>query len=57
MKEPRRALASMKRVVKDGGKVIVPAFCHGENLLSRVFSAFMTFSGFQAVGRWSIKGV
>lgn len=41
---PQLAMQEMRRVVRDNGKIIEPAFCHGTNLrshiLSRIFSLF-----------------
>lgn len=56
MKEPRRALASMRRVVKDGGKLVVPTYCHGETVRSRMFSSLMSLGGFRVFSKWSMDG-
>ena len=47
------ALWEIYRVLKDDGKVILPTYCHGQNLKSRFISAIMGLSGFKAVNRWS----
>jgi ubiquinone/menaquinone biosynthesis C-methylase UbiE len=52
---PAVALREMKRVVKDEGKIIIPTFCHGQNLLSHIVSRIMSLSGFKARSRWSVK--
>lgn len=52
--EPDKAMQEIKRVVKPGGKVIVPTYCHGENFGSHFFSRCMNLIGFRARSRWSI---
>jgi len=54
LKEPNVALMEMKRVLKDGGKIILPTFCHGESFKSRFISFFMSLSGFKAENKWSV---
>jgi len=46
-------LLEIRRVLKSNGKVILPTYCHGENLKSIMISLFMGLSGFKAVNRWS----
>jgi phosphatidylethanolamine/phosphatidyl-N-methylethanolamine N-methyltransferase len=53
--EPGKAMEEIKRVVKPGGKVIIPTYCHGESLKSHLFSRLMNLMGFRARSRWSIK--
>ncbi|MBN1883764.1 MAG: class I SAM-dependent methyltransferase [Deltaproteobacteria bacterium] len=53
MKEPERALAEMKRVVKESGKAILPTFCHGEGLKSRITSRVITLLGFPGYQRFT----
>ena len=52
--EPGTAMQEIKRVVKPGGTVIIPTYCHGENLTSHFFSRCMNLMGFRARSRWSI---
>lgn len=47
------ALRELQRVLKKGGKAILPTYCHGQNAKSRIISAFMSLSGFKASNRWS----
>lgn len=47
------ALWEIRRVLKDRGKVILPTYCHGQNIKSRFISAIMGLSGFKAINRWS----
>ena len=52
--EPAKALQEIKRVVKPDGTVIIPTYCHGENLQSHFFSRCMNIIGFRARTRWSV---
>ncbi len=54
--KPDWALIEMKRVLKDNGKIIIPTYCHGQNLFTHIISRLMSLSGFKARSRWSIKG-
>jgi ubiquinone/menaquinone biosynthesis C-methylase UbiE len=49
------ALREISRVLKNGGKAILPTYCHGQNIKSRIISAFMSLSGFKAVNKWSTR--
>jgi ubiquinone/menaquinone biosynthesis C-methylase UbiE len=53
--EPDKAIQEMKRVLSPGGKIIVPTFCHGQNILSHALSRLSEFSGFKPRTRWSEK--
>ncbi|MBN1598862.1 MAG: hypothetical protein JW894_11265 [Bacteroidales bacterium] len=44
----------MKRVLKKDGRIIIPTYCHGEDLKSHIISRLMGLSGFKARTRWSI---
>ncbi|NPD47647.1 MULTISPECIES: class I SAM-dependent methyltransferase [unclassified Lentimicrobium] len=48
------ALLEIKRVMKSEGRVILPTYCHGQNIKSRMVSTFMSLSGFKAANKWSI---
>lgn len=52
--EPDKAIQEIKRVVKPEGIVILPTYCHGENLQSHIFSRCMNIIGFRARTRWSV---
>lgn len=53
--DPQLALTEMKRVLRPDGKIIVPTYCHGQNLFSRALSLTMGLRGFTARSRWSIE--
>ena len=55
MEQPERALAEMKRVLKAGGKLIAPTYCHNEDWRARLVSSFMRLSGFKVYRRFSTK--
>lgn len=55
LEHPEKALGEVRRVLKNSGKAILPTYCHGQNLKTRMISAFMGLSGFSAVNRWSAK--
>ncbi len=53
--EPDMAMQEIKRVVNPDGKIIIPTYCHGENIKSNFFSRCMNLIGFRARSRWSIN--
>lgn len=55
LEAPELALREIHRVLKDTGKAILPTYCHGHNIKSRVISSIMGLSGFRAENRWSAK--
>ncbi|MBN1574783.1 MAG: methyltransferase domain-containing protein [Deltaproteobacteria bacterium] len=57
MMEPKRALTEMRRVLKKGGKLITPTYCHGEGLKSRMLSRLMSLSGFPGYHRFTIESL
>lgn len=57
MEHPGRALGEMKRVLKGGGRLMGPMYCHGEGLRARVVSYFMHLFGFKAYTRFTVKGL
>ena len=50
-------LREMKRVVKPGGRVIVPTFCHDETALSWVVSRALAVTGFPGHRRFTTKSL
>jgi ubiquinone/menaquinone biosynthesis C-methylase UbiE len=54
MKEPATPLMEMRRVLRPGGRVFTPTFCHGEGLKSRIISWIMSLTGFPAYHRFTI---
>ena len=52
--EPERALAEIRRVLKDDGILIVPTFTHAENSFSgKIRAFFMKLAGFPLHSRWT----
>jgi ubiquinone/menaquinone biosynthesis C-methylase UbiE len=55
MEDPTTPLMEMRRVLKPGGRVFTPTFCHGEGLKSRIISWIMSLTGFPAYHRFTIE--
>src|SRR5688572_12943397 len=53
--KPELALQEIRRVLRDGGKIITATFCHGENLRSKIFSKIFALLGQKTKSRWSQK--
>ena len=53
MMEPGQALQSVHRVLKHGGILIAPTYCHGNSFFTRIVSAIMSIVGFRAYQKWS----
>jgi len=54
--DPAKPVKEAKRVMKDGGVFIVPTFCVGENIKSRIIDVVgRVFFGFRIVNKWSIE--
>jgi len=53
--QPDTAISEMKRVVSKKGKIIIPTYCHGENLKTHLISRLMGIVGFKARSRWSVN--
>lgn len=51
----KETLREISRVLKDEGKAILPTFCHGQDIKSRIISAFMSLIGFKAENKWTTK--
>ena len=51
------ALAALRRVVKPGGQVIVPTFCHDETALSWIISRALAVTGFPGHRRFTAKSL
>jgi ubiquinone/menaquinone biosynthesis C-methylase UbiE len=51
------ALAALRRVLKPGGKIIVPTFCHDETLLSWFVSRALAITGFPGHRRFTVQSL
>ena len=52
--EPEKALAEIRRVLKDGGVLIAPTFTHADNsFLGKVKAFFMKLAGFPLHSKWT----
>ena len=55
--EPEKAIAEVKRVLKDNGIFIAPTLCVGDNMKSKVIATIAgKISGFRIFNKWSIHG-
>lgn len=52
---PEIALSEIKRVLKDNGTLLIPTYCHGNNIKSHILSRIMTLTGFSVWNRWSVE--
>ncbi|MBE2251926.1 MAG: class I SAM-dependent methyltransferase [Myxococcus sp.] len=52
-----RGLAALRRVLKPGGRLIVPTFCHDETALSWVVSRALAVTGFPGHRRFTVKSL
>ena len=51
---PEKALAEIRRVLKDDGVLIAPTFTHAENsLFGKIKAFFMKLAGFPLCSRWT----
>ncbi|PLX04038.1 MAG: hypothetical protein C0595_04815 [Marinilabiliales bacterium] len=52
---PEKALEEIIRLLVDNGKVIIPTYCHGQNIKTYFISVIMSLTGFKAENKWSMK--
>lgn len=53
--QPELALQEIRRVLSDSGSIIIPTFCHGANLKSRILSRILSLLGQKTRSRWNQK--
>lgn len=53
--KPQKALQEITRLLTKEGKVILPTYCHGQNVKTRFISTIMSISGFKVTNKWSLK--
>jgi phosphatidylethanolamine/phosphatidyl-N-methylethanolamine N-methyltransferase len=51
------AIASLRRVLKPGGRLVVPTFCHGQTVVSSVVSRIVALSGFPGRRRFTVASL
>ena len=51
------ALAALRRVVKPGGVLVLPTFCHDETRISWAFSRMLAITGFPAARRFTAESL
>jgi phosphatidylethanolamine/phosphatidyl-N-methylethanolamine N-methyltransferase len=51
------ALVAMRRLLRPGGRLVVPTFCHGETRLSRAVSWALSWVSFPAQRRFDLPGL
>jgi ubiquinone/menaquinone biosynthesis C-methylase UbiE len=51
---PDKVMKEVDRLLADGGKVIMPTFCHGQNYKTLLLSYLTRLSGFKVENRWSV---
>lgn len=50
-----RALEAMRKALRPGGALIVPTFCHDQNLVSTVVSRLLALTGFPGERRFTLE--
>lgn len=55
--ELERAIVSLRRMLKPGGRLIAPTFCHDETMLSRLVSRALSITGFPNQRRFTSKSL
>lgn len=51
------ALAALRRVLKPGGRLVAPTFCHDETAVSLVVSRLLALSGFPGYRRFTARSL
>jgi ubiquinone/menaquinone biosynthesis C-methylase UbiE len=51
------ALAALRRVLKRGGKLVAPTFCHDETWLSAILSRAASLTGFPSHRRFTARSL
>lgn len=51
------ALAALRRMLKPGGRLIVPTYCHDETTLSWIVSRLLAITGFPAHRRFTVQSL
>ena len=51
------ALAALRRIVKSGGVLVLPTFCHDETRISWALSSMLAITGFPAAKRFTAESL
>lgn len=51
------AIAALRRVLKPGGRLIAPTYCHAETMVSRTLSRLLALTGFPGQRRFDLAGL
>ncbi|MGE0465262.1 MAG: class I SAM-dependent methyltransferase [Steroidobacteraceae bacterium] len=51
------ALAALRHVLRPGGRLVVPTFCHDETILSAIVSRVISLTGFPAHRRFTARSL
>lgn len=51
------ALAALRRMLKPGGRLIVPTYCHDETTISRIVARILAITGFPAHRRFTVRSL
>lgn len=55
--EPAEALAEARRVLRPGGRLLAPTFCHGEGWVASGVSRLLGVTGFPVMSRFKDEGL
>jgi hypothetical protein len=57
VQQPEMVLQQIRQVLKPAGRLVIPTYCHGENLRSRFVSHFMRLFGFKSYSRFTVNSL
>ena len=55
--DTQAALVALRRVLRPGGRMVVPAYCHDETALSWMVSRVLAVTGFPGYRRFTFRGL
>ena len=51
------AIAALRRVLRPGGKLVVPTFCHDQTIVSAIVSRLLSLTGFPSYRRFTARSL